>query len=215
MKQILFLFVCMLFALSGFSQVYTVGNGDGHSNSCTGVIPLPIELLGFNAKCNNGTVEIIWSTATQINNDYFSIVRTIDAINFQVIGTVDGAGNSSKKMDYSFIDIKPTTGTSYYLLKQTDFDGKFEYFDAVAVTCNVNNFHNIIIYPNPNKGHFIIQGFGQNADLIVISSVGETVLTTKINSDYAEIDLGNKQGGVYFINVNSGNERVIKKVIVK
>jgi hypothetical protein len=78
-------------------------------------------------------VVLEWATGSEINNDFFTIERSLDVEHAEIIGYLDGAGNSTQTLWYSFVDQNPLPGISYYRLKQTDFDGKFEYFDWVAV----------------------------------------------------------------------------------
>ncbi|MBN4066097.1 T9SS type A sorting domain-containing protein, partial [Candidatus Amoebophilus asiaticus] len=113
-----------LSSISAFSR-WTVSNSSSN--------PLPIDLLSFTAESISYGIEIKWETATEINNDYFTIERSADGINFEEIRQVAGAGNSSSQIDYSIIDEAPLQGVSYYRLKQTDFDGRYEYFPAVSV----------------------------------------------------------------------------------
>lgn len=97
--------------------------------SCT----LPIELISFTGK-NNGDENILeWITATEINNDYFAIERSEDAINFIEIGKVDGAGNSLSIKRYSMVDNNPSDLT-YYKLIQTDFNGEYKTSEIIVVT---------------------------------------------------------------------------------
>ncbi|MBW6498623.1 MAG: hypothetical protein K0B09_09560 [Bacteroidales bacterium] len=109
---------------SGFSDW---GIGGGIDN------PLPIELLSFTAKYQDGKVLLNWATGSEINNDYFTLERSRDAVDAEIIGFIDGAGNSSHTLHYQFIDHDPLPGISYYRLKQTDYDGSFEYSQWVAV----------------------------------------------------------------------------------
>ncbi len=202
---------------TAFAQ-YNVGNDDGFSVSCVGSVsevPLPIELLFFDAKCNNGKVTINWTTATEINNDYFTIERTTDGTAFQVIGKVNGGGNCIQTINYSFIDAEPLKGISYYRLKQTDFDGNFKCFYLVAVTCNDNNNNSSVnIFPNPNKGEFIIDEVKQNAVLIIFNTIGEKITEQKITSKKTEIYLSNLPNGIYFVHISSEKESVIQKLSI-
>jgi Secretion system C-terminal sorting domain len=118
--------------------------------SVTGQVPLPIKLLNFTGKCNpNNTIILKWTTASEINNDYFTIEKSSDAINWGVIGIISGAGNSNTLLNYQFIDDNPQSETNYYRLKQSDFNGDFKYFKIVSVeNCN-NQSDNITVYPNP------------------------------------------------------------------
>lgn len=96
--------------------------------------PLPIELLNFDGEFKNGANRLSWTCATEKNNDYFSLERSIDGVTFNEIATIDGAGNSTQQTSYSFDDrifIKDTV--NYYRLKQVDFNGNFEYFHIVAI----------------------------------------------------------------------------------
>ena len=99
---------------------------------------LPIDLISFNAEHLGSDIHpvvlINWDIASQVNNDYFEIQRSIDVEEWHTIETVTGAGNSNTQMSYSVIDIKPLYGTSYYRLKQTDYDGQHESFFPVSVS---------------------------------------------------------------------------------
>lgn len=126
------------------------GNADASSSAKSGTIlqqqykrindilqnghgTLPITLLYFKAKVLKNKVEINWKTAEEKNNDFFSIERSADGKNFQVIQTIKGAGDSQTALTYTLVDETPLAGTSFYRLKQTDYDGKYEYFDIVPV----------------------------------------------------------------------------------
>lgn len=95
--------------------------------------PLPIELLSFAGRPIESGNLLIWSTATEHNNDYFTILWSVDGYHWTSIGKVDGAGNSIQKIDYSYLDESPAIGVNYYILKQTDYDGRFEDSDIISV----------------------------------------------------------------------------------
>ena len=101
---------------------------------------LPIELISFNGESFGGDVNPIvvidWSVASQVNNDYFEIQRSIDVETWETIETVTGAGNSNTQMSYSIIDDNPLRGVSYYRLKQTDYDGQTETFNPISIIIN-------------------------------------------------------------------------------
>ena len=117
---------------------------------------LPITLLSFKAVKNNDVVDLIWKTATETNNDYFTIEKTNDGVNFETVVKVKGAGTSSKAIDYKSVDPKPYKGISYYRLKQTDFDGKYTYSQLEVVDfSDVNRASEFTVFPNPSNGDFI------------------------------------------------------------
>lgn len=176
--------------------------------------PLPIDLINFEAMCDSKKVNLNWTTASETNNDYFTIERSGGAINWQIIGKVGGAGNSNQILNYSLIDAEPLQDVSYYRLKQTDFDGLFKYSSIVAVTCENNNFSTINIYPNPNIGRFTIDGVKQNAVLIIFNTLGEKMTEQNISSEKTEIYLSNLSSGIYFVQINSEKESVTQKISI-
>jgi hypothetical protein len=95
--------------------------------------PLPITLIDFQANEDDGAVYLNWTTASEINNDYFTVERSSDAIEFTDILRQNGAGNSATILNYTDIDLEPLRGVSYYRLKQTDFDGTESFSNAIAV----------------------------------------------------------------------------------
>ncbi len=94
---------------------------------------LPIELLVFHAEAKEKSVLTSWSTASEINNDYFVVERSRNAVNFFEVGRIEGAGDSNVQLNYQLLDRDPYTGLSYYRLKQVDYDGAFTYSETVAV----------------------------------------------------------------------------------
>lgn len=129
--------------------------------------PLPIELLYFNAFAkDNKIVRTEWTTATEINNDYFAIERSQDGIVFEQIGTMQGANNSSITLHYVFYDEYPYTGLSYYRLRQVDIDGQFSYSEIRAVY--LGDFDLISIYPNPSSDYIQYLVASQGDDYITV-----------------------------------------------
>ena len=108
-----------------------VGSPSNHCEGFKGI--LPIDLLSFSSRIDPWQVTLQWSTATEINNDYFTIERSPDMLSWEVVGHVEGAGFSNQLLNYSFSDGFPAEGLIYYRLKQTDFDGRYEYFSPLAV----------------------------------------------------------------------------------
>ncbi|MFN3940003.1 MAG: T9SS type A sorting domain-containing protein, partial [Chitinophagales bacterium] len=109
---------------------------------------LPIILTEFEGS-NIGTANVLtWSTAQEMNNDYFTVERSIDGHNYASVGTVDGAGNSDQITHYTFTDKSPSLGTNYYRLKQTDFNGFSDYSDVISIQVD-GSFEIGNPYPNP------------------------------------------------------------------
>lgn len=95
--------------------------------------PLPIQLLSLAAYRVTGEVAVQWSTASEINNDFFTVERSSDTFISETLAMVKGAGFSNQLIHYQVIDRSPLPGLSYYRLKQTDFNGNFSYSKWIAV----------------------------------------------------------------------------------
>jgi len=177
---------------------------------------LPVELVSFYSSCENQNIVLKWSTATEANNGYYSIERSTNGINWQVVGTVEGTGNSSMLMNYSLTDKEPYNGTLYYRLKQTDFEGRFKYFKIIAVKNCREQLTELDIYPNPARGTFNLLFKGDKKQVYSISiynAQGEKVYNS--NSYQSAIDLSGKPDGIYFLQFNLTSKMMVKKVLVK
>ncbi|RYD81544.1 MAG: T9SS type A sorting domain-containing protein [Sphingobacteriales bacterium] len=109
--------------------------------------PLPVSLISWEATPKTDYVKLYWATATEINNDYFTIERSSDGKNFEKLTTIKGAGNANTQLKYGYDDRDPLPGTSYYRLKQTDFNGQFEIFAVKPVQIAYAQIDNV--GPNP------------------------------------------------------------------
>lgn len=123
-------YILLIDNFSSNTTPFNLNWGGTASLNCT---PLPIELLSFNGYGEKDYNHLKWSTATEINNDYFILERSLDGISWEKITQIEGAGNSNTVVNYSFKDYGYTSGVNYYRLSQTDFNGKKEYFNIIAV----------------------------------------------------------------------------------
>ncbi len=184
--------------------------------------PLPIELIIFTAKCNNNIVELNWTTASEINNDYFTVEKSENGNNFEPVTTVNGAGNSNIVLNYSFIDENPYKGISYYRLKQTDYDGNFDYSDIKPVHCSFTSVAlDVEFYPNPftNEITVVISNLlSSTAEIEIYDVLGNKVLEQTLynienNNNEFVISLSDLFKGVYLIKFTSDNFIKTQKVI--
>jgi len=148
-------------------------------------VALPIELLSFTAKSiNNQYVLTEWKTASEINTDHFTIERSQDAMNYEIVGTVPAAGNSYTPLTYSLSDEDPYLGTSYYRLKQVDIDGNYEYFGPVAVKLKTDwyGMKLVNIYPNPanDKLTYEVESWqDMKIEIKILDLLGREIMTIK------------------------------------
>ncbi len=96
--------------------------------------PLPVELVHFDAKCDDGRVLVAWSTGSESNSARFEVERSADGAEFELIGTVQAAGNSVSSIDYSYVDERPLS-TGYYRLRTVDLDGSSATSQLRATAC--------------------------------------------------------------------------------
>lgn len=137
--------------------------------SCNTV--LPVELLSFESSCiGNGKVLLSWSTATETNNNYFTIEKSSDGVNFEPVIRVEGAGNSNQLLNYNAIDDEVSPELTYYRLRQTDFDGSISYSEIISADCSQNQF-SLSISPNPVWEHIDIYVSGTDIQSIKISMI--------------------------------------------
>lgn len=182
---------------------------------------LPVSLTYFDAKCEGNKVIVSWQTASEINNDFFLIERSQDAINWEIAGNVNGSGNSNIILNYSFVDDRVFTGTGYYRLRQVDFDGKNEVFYPVAVACDEESDTFINVYPNPFVDEINIVYSGQfktTLELDIYDSTGRLVFndivqTEDYRSEY-KFNLQFLKPSIYYITIKSDgkayNYRIVK-----
>jgi hypothetical protein len=145
-------------AFNGSGAVSLGGAGCNYWNGsglCSENQILPIELLDFSAFADDNDVIIQWKTATELNNDYFTIERSNNGHEFSSIAEMEGSGTTKNPVTYEYVDENPLHGTSYYRLKQTDFDGASETFKAVYVESTFRNDLKAMVYPNPFTGREI------------------------------------------------------------
>jgi fibronectin-binding autotransporter adhesin len=191
----------------------------------SGSTPLPIELLKFTATAHNDEVDLSWTTATETNNNFFTIEKSNDGKTFECINTVKGAGNSTARLDYFSVDTNPYFGISYYRLKQTDFNGKYSYSKLVAVELIGKNNFDFNVYPNPNNGESINLSFrekkGEKILVVVYDAYGKKIYSKIIvvesdgNNVYAIDEFKKLAPGIYMVTATSHQIIDSKKLIVK
>ena len=111
--------------------------------------PLPVTLVSFTAAKQEKNVLLKWTTATEIDNDYFIIERSSNGNNWETISQMPTQGNGSNLQYYQGKDMTPLSGVNFYRLKQVDIDGKFVYSKTVMVDMRLNKENNLVLMPNP------------------------------------------------------------------
>ncbi|MBV6643299.1 MAG: T9SS type A sorting domain-containing protein [Cyclobacteriaceae bacterium] len=204
----------------------TIFGNSSYSPGCAGgcaYSTLPVELLSFDASFENN-VKITWSTATEVNNEYFSLERSEDGVEFYEIARIEGNGNSTEVIEYAFEDDSYKSEVEYYRLTQVDFDGQYEVFKAIRVETNMGQSENSFnVYPTVvTQGKVTIEGDKpfQVKDIQVISLTGSSNVfqpaTSEVGFRNVEVDMNGVQNGLYLLKMVSedGNE-MTSRIIVK
>ncbi len=194
----------------------------GASGNCCPATPLPIELVSFTESCDQNRRTLNWTTSSEINNDYFTVERSVDAVNYEPMAEIRGAGNSNTLMHYEWVDESPLPGINYYRLSQTDNDGTTEYFEPISAgpECGPKSSDLTIIH-NPTESVLSFQVNGSMNDEVLNIHIydlkGGSVLNKKLISmegtNIFMIDIESLERGVYFLRVESETYSVQKKFI--
>jgi trimeric autotransporter adhesin len=201
-------------------------NGLSHISYYTGTdasTPLPVKLVDFTVDAiNNGqnatsNLQVLckWKTASEVNNNYFEVLRSVDGLQFAEIGKVAGAGNSNLVNTYQYTDVslldfaRSDKTTIYYRLKQVDLDGNYEYSKIVSVNFDKTTNNLITIFPNPVSGNdnlFIkINSLtDSNVTLELLDITGKSIITktqtvSPANNTITFDSVHQLQSGVYFL----------------
>ncbi|MEZ4775558.1 MAG: PKD domain-containing protein [Bacteroidia bacterium] len=126
---------------------------DNVTFTAEGVSSFPVELIHFDGRPVGEAVLLEWATASELNNAYFTIEKSLDGAIFEVLDQVQGMGISQEVAEYQLIDNQPNKGRSFYRLKQTDFDGTFRYLGTVEIFFDSELKPEVSIYPNPTYDH--------------------------------------------------------------
>jgi len=195
----------------------TYGSGSGWTihddgKNCS---TLPIELTHFGVEYFNNYVFINWTTASEENNDYFTIEKSKDMNTWEIVDIIPGAGNSNTTIEYNCCDYKPYIGDSYYRLKQTDYNGEFSYSEVRHVNNVVNN--SISAYYSSIKSGIVLSNYSEiiNPAIKLIDSNGRLIwqdyLDPNENTTIIPID-NNITHGIYLLFVEGDNMSCTKKI---
>ena len=178
------------------------------------ISPLPIELTYFIARQTSDGVKFEWQTASEKDNDYFTIEYSTDALNFSELATVSGAGTSTEIINYEYNHSTNATGVMYYRLRQTDYDGQTECSDIVALslagqqTANVSNI-DIKIYPNPATDYVQIKGDGI-VSVEFVNASGRVLSAAGLQASYS---ISNLPQGINYVIVHTTQGNAIRQFI--
>lgn len=187
---------------------------------------LPVEFSSLTAECDGGKPVLHWKTETEHGNSGFFVQRSTDAADWKDIGWVNGAGNSTQTISYTFTDIEPLAGRmAFYRLRQIDMDGAEELTEPVYVKDCMSRGPELRVIPNPveDKATLRLSGItgGEVSGTVEFADAfGRTVRTERVTlgneSGPVTVDVGRLPGGLYTVTLRvSGTDRLLRCSMVK
>ncbi|MEQ8470705.1 MAG: T9SS type A sorting domain-containing protein [Marinoscillum sp.] len=193
------------------------GDTDCTTNGCCGdCAALPVVMVDLRASNTNGVALITWTTAQELDNHYFEILKLEESSEiFTTIGTVNGHGTTKESITYSFID-EDFNADSYYQIRQVDFDGESETFGPVALTTASKQDLIVDVYPNPTVSTIKISGNGFTG--FSIHNLRGQLIRTENNrlTREAELIINNTLAnakGTFFLTFWNEEQKVVKRIV--
>lgn len=207
-----------LFSTTGITDIpahdFTAGGG--------GAL-LPIEMISFTAEASGRDVLLTWITASEVNNAYFTVEKSINGVEFTAIGQVAGKGTSSSQSTYTMTDKNAGAGTVYYRLKQTDFDNRSAWSDPIAVRIETITTLSMTAYPNPVMAGQTLKlraggaSVNEKISISIFDAAGKLVMTGQpVVGSGGIVDLGmvSLPAGLYYIHGTGGQGQTREKLVV-
>ena len=191
---------------------YTQGIGDS--------LTLPVEILHFTANAESGVILLSWSTASETNNDFYTLQRSADGDNYLTIAVVPGAGNSSEQQNYTFSD-DASTGTYYYRLMQTDYDGSARYIGYTWCKTNIIDYAKPVITYSTLENTIQLSVYSEKSqpvNVVLYDETGKELLASFMEASKGinqfSINTNSVNKGIYICRVAISNEWFSEKIYV-
>ncbi|WP_141217477.1 T9SS type A sorting domain-containing protein [Siphonobacter sp. BAB-5385] len=182
---------------------------------------LPVTLGRFDVKLEGQIVRVSWDTHSEINNDYFEVMRSTNLQDWLPLGRVKGQGTTQTKHSYTFVDEKPLGGISYYQLRQVDFD-KTVHTSPVR---SVNNplaqqqAGQVSVYPNPANNKVVVKIPQVSKEVTVQlfnASWQHTNVPAVLRDSNYELDVTQLTPGLYFLQITAGQgSQSVQKLLIQ
>ncbi len=186
----------------------------------------PVEFVAVKATLVEQQVKISWSTASEVNNDYFTVEKSYDLNNFVSIGKVDGAGDSHVMQYYSLVDRQLKPGNIYYRIRQTDFDGKEKYSVTVHVNTDaIFKLTEATLFPNPAAADnlhlkVLTRDLENQVGVTATDLMGKVVYREAFDAEtlFEGKKLTLRQGlpaGIYIVKISQGKQVLQHRIIIQ
>lgn len=187
-----------------------VGAGTINGSSAPGS-PLPVTFANIQASYVDNQLTVGWSTAMELNNDYFTIEVSHDQEEWKTISTVEGAGNSAEILHYTETVLSDQV-IRYVRIKQTDYDGQYAYSDIIGLE---NKPPAVNIYPNPTSDNIHIDKIPAESNISLYNMNGSIVYNATASATSHTINISQLEKGVYFLHIQHDRFSSKQKIVVK
>ena len=194
----------------------------GSPGSCS--VSLPVEFLSFEATAlENQQVELNWATASEVNNDYFEVLRSVDGQIWESITHIDGAGTTDEVTHYQTRDEVPFQGRVFYQLKQVDFNGDFSFSDVLEIEVGYQQALSLTAFPNPTSDNLNVIIHTEEIQIPLkvqlFHITGALVLNEYLppsvsHSQQLSLNVGGLATGMYVVKVNDGQISKTQQIVV-
>lgn len=162
-------------------------------------------MVEFRASLVESKTNLTWKTATEINNDYFTVEKSMDGKSFHEIGQIDGNGTKTNNSAYHFTDPTPASGINYYRLLQVDTDGQFDYSKIVSVDFDGNR--RAVLFPTSTSNRLTLQlcqPLSSRGELLILDNFGRQIRRVPVESDSQNLilNVSDLAPGSYFLSIN-------------
>jgi hypothetical protein len=177
---------------------------------------LPVEWLDFTAeKLQDDRIRLNWQTATEVNNDYFEVQRSVDGELFESIGKVDGAGTTTSMSDYEFFDNNYPSSRLFYRVKQVDLSGEVSFSSIASVEFGEGDNVSFFVYPGlvmdeTELNAELVGEITERYDFVIVDQLGKTIYTAQIdnNNPRLKIPVDHLADGIYYYRLTKGLDEV-------
>ncbi|MEQ8546304.1 MAG: T9SS type A sorting domain-containing protein [Cyclobacteriaceae bacterium] len=201
---------------TGGTCSFDTGGSTGISQNCSVTTPiaLPVSLLTFISRTENLHVTLQWITASELNNDFFTLEKSFDGINFSELSNVEGSGTSKELQIYQYIDMEHS-GVVYYRLSQTDYDGTYEILDAIRVG-SASSLVKPSCYPNPlsQTRELTLDHVTVDMGWQIFQASGSLIMGGNFLGGN-KLDLSDLTKGLYFLMISSDGFKSTHRIIIE
>ncbi|MCC6383878.1 MAG: T9SS type A sorting domain-containing protein [Bacteroidia bacterium] len=179
--------------------------------------PLPVALLSFEVACENDMPVLKWVTASERDNDYFTVLKSDNGKDFKILGKVEGQGTTSVSHSYYFIDKTKSNRLTYYKLAQTDFDGKSSDFEVIGFNGCQQNFQMDVRVVERNL--LITVPADGDYQLLITDISGREILNDQLRGlnkgvNHREMNLSDFSNGIYLVRIANWEKSVVTKFFI-